>query len=324
MLQTLDNKMKLTMLKKYSAVLLLFLLLMLNAVMTPNFFAMNTFNLMLTQICPTILCAMGMTMVIATGGIDISVGAVMALAASISVRLLNFEGPGSVAMLLLVCLVAIVMASCSGLIAGFFIGKLGVQPMVVTLGLLIGVRGLAIVVSDSQTIYLNGVPGGFYQVLGTYKLAGVIPVQVIPIVLSILLTYFLMNKTIFGRRVQAVGNNRRSAKLAGIHTASTLLVVYWLCALLASIGGIFATAKIGSFNPNDLGLLTELDAIAAVVIGGTKMSGGRARVFGTVVGAFIMIILTMSVNMNNIPHEFAQILKAIIIVVAVYIQQDKK
>ncbi len=311
------------LLKKYSALIMFIALLVINSIVTPNFLAVNTFSLMLTQICPTILTAMGMTMVISTGGIDISVGAVMALSASIATAFIDFSAPGSAFMLTLILLAAVVLASSSGFLAGFMVGKLKVQPMVVTLGLLIGLRGLAIVISQSKPVYLTGSYGELFKTLGSYKIGGVVPIQIVPILLSIALTYFIMNKTVLGRRIQAVGNNPRSAKLAGINTTTTLLIVYVFSALLAGVAGIFATAKIGNFNSNDLGLLTELDAIAAVVIGGTKMTGGRARVMGTVIGAFIMISLSMTIHMNNIPYEFAQIIKALIIVFAVYIQQDK-
>ncbi|MFY9284836.1 MAG: ABC transporter permease [Miniphocaeibacter sp.] len=311
-------------LKKYSAFILLVIMLIVNAIITPNFFALNTFSLMLTQICPVILTAMGMTMVISTGGIDISVGAVMALAAALSTRFVNFEGKASIIMLAVGLLAAIILSSASGLVSGFMVGKLKVQPMVVTLGLMIGVRGLALVATSSKTVYISQAQGELYKLLGNYKIAGLLPIQIIPIILSIALVYFILNKTVLGRRIQAVGDNVNSARLAGINVTAVIIFVYMASAFLASAAGIFSVAKIGNINPNDVGLLAELDAIAAVVIGGTKMSGGRGRVFGTVIGAFIMSIISMAVNTNNIPYEYAQIVKAIIIVVAVYIQSDRK
>lgn len=303
-------------LKKYSAAILLGLMIIVNLAVTPNFFSPGTLWNVITQSCTIILTGMGMTMVISTGGIDISVGAVMALAGIVSAKLLPFG-------LLPAVLGSLVICSISGVIAGFMVGKLRVQPMVVTLALLIGVRGVAQVINDAKIFYIVGDHAQTYKALGSMKLFGKVPVQVIPIILAVALTYFILEKTVLGRYIQAVGDNPKSATLAGIGTARTLMFVYISSALLASIAGIFETAKIGAADGNSLGLLAELDAIAAVAVGGTSMSGGRAKVFGTVVGALIMQLITISVNMNNITYEYAQVMKAVIIIVAVYIQREK-
>ena len=198
-----------------------------------------------------------------------------------------------------------------------------VQPMVVTLALLIGVRGVAQVLNDAKIFYLSGENAAAYKSLGTMKLFGKVPVQIIPIILAVGLTYFILEKTVLGRYIQAVGDNPKSATLAGINTARTLMFVYMASAVLAALAGIFDTAKIGAADGNSLGLLAELDAIAAVAVGGTSMSGGRAKVFGSVIGALIMQLITISVNMNNITYEYAQVMKALIIIFAVYIQREK-
>lgn len=302
-------------LKKYSAAILLLVFLVLNAVITPNFFSMGTIRNIIIQSCTIILTGMGMTMVISTGGIDISVGAVMALAGIVTVKMLPF-GVG------IACITAILVCSVSGVIAGFMVGKLRVQAMVVTLALMIGVRGVAQILNDAKIIYISGSNGDAFKTLGTAKIGG-IPVQIIPIVLAVAIVWFVLEKTILGRHIQAVGDNPYSAHLAGINSTKTLMVVYISSAVLAAIAGIFATAKIGAADGNSLGLLAELDAIAAVAVGGTSMSGGRAKIFGTVIGALIMLLITITVNMNNITYEYAQVLKAIIIIFAVYIQREK-
>lgn len=302
--------------KKYSAGILLVLILLVNLFVTPNFLSAGTLWNIITQSCTIILTGMGMTMVISTGGIDISVGAVMALAGIVSAKALNMGIVPAIILALLACMV-------SGLIAGFMVGKMRVQPMVVTLALMIGVRGVAQVLNDAKIFYLSGDNAGIYKMLGSYKIFGVLPVQVIPIVLAVAAVYFITEKTILGRHIQAVGDNPNSAKLAGINTTITLMIVYISSAFLAGLAGVFATAKIGASDGNSLGLLAELDAIAAVAVGGTSMTGGRAKVFGSVVGALIMQLITISVNMNNIQYEYAQIMKAIIIILAVYIQRDK-
>lgn len=303
------------MLKRYSAAILLLIFLVLNILITPNFLSIGTLRNIIIQSCTIILTGMGMTMVISTGGIDISVGAVMALAGIVSVKMLPFG-------VLTACIVSICVCAISGVIAGFMVGKMRVQPMVVTLALMIGVRGVAQVLNDAKIIYISGDNGDKFKLLGTAQFAG-IPVQIIPIVLSVILVWFVLEKTILGRHIQAVGDNASSAYLVGISSTKTLMVVYVSSAVFAAIAGIFATAKIGAADGNSLGLLSELDAIAAVAVGGTSMSGGRAKVIGTVIGALIMLLITITVNMNNITYEYAQVFKAIIIIFAVYIQREK-
>lgn len=303
--------------KKYSTFILLGLMLLLNLIITPNFFRAGTLWNIVTQTCTIILTGMGMTAVISTGGIDISVGAVMALSAIISAKLVGSIG------LLPAILAALAICSVSGMIAGFMVGKLKVQAMVVTLALMIGVRGVAQLINDAKIFYIDGAHSEAYKALGTAKIAGVIPVQLLIIVVVVAITWFLLEKTILGVHIQAVGDNPRSSMLAGISTTKTLMFVYIYSAVFAGFAGIISAAKVGAADGNSLGLLAELDAIAAVAVGGTSMSGGRAKVFGTVIGALIMQLINITVNMNNITYEYAQVFKAIIIVLAVYIQREK-
>lgn len=302
---------------KYSALVVLVIMVVLNIIMTKNFFSIGTFWNIITQSCTIILTGMGMTMVISTGGIDISVGAVMALAGMLSALLLPYG-------LVTAIVAALFLSACSGVIAGFMIGKLKLQPMVVTLALMIGIRGVAQVVNDAKIYNITGANSETYKLLGTAKLGGLLPVQIIPIIAVIILIYFIMNKTVLGSRIQAVGDNANSARLAGINSTKTLLFVYVTSSVLAGLAGIFATAKIGAADANSLGNLAELDAIAAVAVGGTSMSGGRAKIFGTLIGALIMQLINITVNMNNITYEYASLLKAIIIIAAVYVQREKK
>lgn len=305
--------------KKYSAIILLFSFVILNSIITPNFFQINNLNNIITQITPIILCGMGMTMVISTGGIDISVGSVMALSGVLTAKLMTGIG--------LVPAIIISAISCVlvGCIAGIMVGKLKLQAMIVTLGLMLGVRGIAQVLCNGRDIYFNklGIVGEQFSNLGTYKIGGLIPVQIVPIIISVIFVWVLMKKTVFGHRVQAVGDNIKSSSLTGINTAKTMMIIYGMSALFASFAGVFQAAKVAVAAGSSLGQLAELDAIAAVVIGGTPMSGGKARVFGTVIGALIMQMITLTCVMNNIPSQYAQVFKAIIIVLAVFIQREK-
>ena len=290
-----------------------------NSIFTNNFFAAGTLNNIITQICPTILCGMGMTLVISTGGIDISVGSVMALAGVMTAK--NMTSVGIIPALILACAAAVVV----GCINGFCVGKLRLQAMVITLGMQLAVRGAAQVLCGGRDIYFNrlGKVGEELALWGSYKIGGVVPIQLVPIIISVIFVWILADKTVLGRQIQAVGDSIKSSSLAGINAARTLMIVYGLSAFLAAFAGLFQAARVTVAAGSSLGQLAELDAIAAVVIGGTPMSGGKAHVFGTIIGALIMQMITLTCVMNNIPDEYAQVLKAVIIVFAVFIQREQ-
>jgi len=305
--------------KKYSAIMLLLLLMILNSLFTPNFFRIGNLNNVITQICPTILCGMGMTLVISTGGIDISVGSVMAIAGVLTAKLMPDIG------LLPAILAALVISILIGCFAGIMIGKLRLQAMVITLGMMLGLRGVAQVLCGGRDIYFNklGQTGKMLSLLGTYKIGGQIPVQILPIVTAVLVVWVLVEKTVFGRQIQAVGDNMKSSSLAGINTSLVLMIVYAVSSAFAASAGIFQAARVSVAAGSSLGQMAELDAIAAVVIGGTPMSGGKANVLGTLVGALIMQMITLTCVMNNIPDQYAQVFKALIIIFAVFIQRKQ-
>lgn len=305
--------------KKYSAVTMLLFFILLNSLFTPNFFRLSNLNNIITQICPTILCGMGMTLVISTGGIDISVGSVMALSGVMTAQLMSNAG------LLPSIVVAVLVSVLVGCFTGFMVGKLRLQAMVITLGLQLGLRGVAQVLCGGRDIYFNklGEVGKQLSLWGTYKIGGAIPVQIIPIVLSVVVVWVMVEKTVLGRQIEAVGDSLRSSILAGIHASAILMAVYGISAFFAAFAGIFQAAKVSVAAGSSLGQLAELDAIAAVVIGGTPMSGGKARVLGTVVGALMMQMITLTCVMNNIPDQYAQVFKAAIIVFAVFIQREQ-
>lgn len=305
--------------KQYSAVAMLLFFIILNSVFTPNFFRMGTLNNIITQICPTVLCGMGMTLVISTGGIDISVGSVMALAGVMTAKLMPETG------LVPPILLAVAASVLVGCIAGFFVGVLDLQAMVITLGLMLGVRGAAQVLCDGRDIYFNklGDVGEQLSLLGTYKIGGIVPVQIIPILIFVVAVWIIVEKTVFGRQIQAVGDNIKSSALAGINTSAVMMAVYGFSGFCAAFAGIFQASKVSVAAGSSLGQLAELDAIAAVVIGGTPMSGGKAHVIGTLIGALIMQMITLTCVMNNIPDQYAQVFKAAIIVFAVFIQREQ-
>ena len=135
---------------------------------------------------------------------------------------------------------------------------------------------------------------------------------------------FIVARTVFGRRLAAVGGNRNAARLAGVPIRATIVAAYSLCGMLAALAGLFITARVGSSDPTNFGVLIELDAIAAVVVGGTPLAGGRAHVFGTLVGALLLQLVTAAMIMNNVSFQYSLIVKAAIILIAVYLQRTRQ
>jgi len=297
----------------YGALAALVLLLVVNSIFTQNFFDFNNFRNILLQVSPTVLVAVGMTLVIATGGIDLSVGSVMAIASAVAATSLDY-GAGTAVLL------ALAAATLAGAFNGALITGFRIQPIIVTLALLISGRGVAQVLSNGgQLIPFSNAS---FEYLGNGVVAGV-PVQVVVMALAVGLAIFAMRATPFGRYVVAVGGNEAAARLSGIRVHRTKVTVYALSGLLAGLAGLIETARLGASDAQKVGLNIELDAIAATVVGGTPLTGGRATVVGTLVGALIMQVITTGFVMNGISYAWSLVIKAAIIIVAVYIQRPK-
>ncbi|MDQ1558880.1 MAG: galactofuranose transport system permease protein [Pyrinomonadaceae bacterium] len=297
----------------YGALAALILLVLANAVFTPNFADVNNFRNILLQVAPTVLVAVGMTLVIATGGIDLSVGSVMAIAAALAAT--NLERG-----LLPAVLLGLAAALAVGILNGALISGFRIQPIIVTLALLITGRGVAQVISRGGQIIL--IDNQNFMSLGK-GFVGPVPTSVVVMLLVVAVAIFVMRATSFGRYVVAVGGNEAAARLAGVKVHRTKIMVYALSGLLAGMAGLIEAAKAEASDATKVGLYIELDAIAAVVVGGTPLTGGRVTVVGTLIGALIMQVITTSFNMLGIGFAWSLVLKAAIILVAVYIQRPK-
>jgi galactofuranose transport system permease protein len=303
-----------TMGPTYGALAALILLILANAIFTRNFWNITNFWNILLQVSPTMLVAIGMTFVIATRGIDLSVGSVMAIAASMAAINLQF---GVIPAVLIALLVAVAVGSLNGLLISVF----RIQPIIVTLAVLIAGRGLAQIPSEGRLIEFKGRYPGF-EYLGTGYI-GPIPVQVLVMLLVVAAAFFVLRAMSFGRYVVAVGGNEAASRLAGVKVRQTKIAVYALSGLLAGLAGLIESARGGASDPSNVGQGIELDAIAAVVIGGTALTGGRATIFGTVIGALMMQVITTSFNMQGIQFSWSLVIKAAIIIIAVYVQRPK-
>ena len=297
----------------YGVYLAIALLLLFNVLFTPNFLAWSNLRIQLIQVAPIVIVALGMALVIGTEGIDLSVGAVMALAAALIPLYLGYGVIAAIG-------VSLVAGVLVGLINGTLVARVGLQPIVATLALFVGGRGLALVISGGQ---LKDVRNEDLIFLGSGDLAG-IPVLVWIAALLVLVVGFVVRRTVFGRRLLAIGGNRPATELAGVPVKRVLITVYVICSVLASIAGVLAVARIQSSDASAVGLLIELSAITAVVVGGTPLTGGRVRVLGTVAGALLMQLVVATMIKHNLQPSTTEMVQAVIILVAVYVARERK
>ncbi|WP_250029058.1 ABC transporter permease [Paractinoplanes maris] len=300
-------------LPKYGVYAAIVLLVVYNIFFTPYFATWSNLRIQLIQVAPIVIVALGMALVIGTEGIDLSVGSVMALAAAFIPLYLGY---GVVAAIL----VALMAGVAVGLINGILVAKVGLQPIVATLALFVGGRGLAVVISEGKLVDIRN---DDFLYLGSGDLLG-IPVLVWIAALLVLVVAFVVRRTVFGRRLLAIGGNRPAAELAGLPVKRVLITVYVVCAVLASIAGLLSVARIQSSDASSVGLLIELSAITAVVVGGTPLTGGKVRVLGTVAGALLMQLVIATMIKHNLQPSTTEMVQAVIILIAVYVARERK
>ena len=299
-------------LQRYGVYAAVAVLVAFNLAFTANFLSAANLRTQLVQAAPVCIVALGMALVIGTEGVDLSVGSLMALAAALIPLYLGYGALPAV-------VVALVVGLLAGTFSGLLVAKVGIQPIVATLALLVGGRGLALVIAGGQ---LRDVRDPAFLALGNSDVLGV-PVAVLVAAVLAVVVGLLVGRTTFGRHLVAVGGNRSAARLAGLPVSRVLIGVYAISGVLAAVAGVLATARLGAGDPANTGLLMELSAITAVVVGGTPLSGGRVRILGTVAGALLMQLVSATLIKNNLPNSTAQMVQAAIIVVAVWAARDR-
>ncbi len=316
------------LLQRYGALLALVVLLVYNAVDTANFTLENFVNTPLRQAVPVAIVAIGMALVIGTGGIDLSVGSVMAISAQVGVILLLAGVPAVAAMVLAV----LVGAGC-GVFNGLLVATFRIQPIIATLVLFIGGRGIAKVLSSLAEGKPSGALLNFrddtFSFLGLSKLrfftpgGGVfgIPVQVLLLVVVAVVVAFVVRRASFGRYLLATGGNEQASRLSGIAVGRVKVLAYVTCSGLAALTGLVMAGNNSASAPATLGLNMELDAIAAVAVAGTPLTGGRITVWGTVVGAVMLQLLKFTLISHGSPQQVAQMVQGLVIVAALCIQR---
>ena len=286
-------------------------LVVFDLLFTPGFRNPLALRSLLFEAAPIVLIALGQSLAIGTRGIDLSVGSVMGLA-SAAIGLSLGSGQGAA------ILAGIAVGLAAGCVNGGLVAALGINPLISSLALLVAARGLAQAMLGGSRLDLPG--SGAFAVMGRYAVAGV-PLVAVGAAIVAVLVAGLVRGTTFGRYAVFVGASRTAAFLAGIPVRRTLLLVYALGGMLAGAAGVLASARLGAADPNYIGVGLELDAIAAVVIGGTPLSGGRISILGSVFGVLLLRVLDASFIMNDINSTYAQMLKAVFIVEALYLQR---
>ncbi|MCU8179199.1 ribose ABC transporter permease [Vibrio vulnificus] len=305
------------LIEQKSLIALLFLIVVVSF-LNPNFFTVDNILNILRQTSVNAIIAVGMTLVILTAGIDLSVGSVLALCGAFAASLVAMEFP-----VLIAVPTALLAGAALGAISGVIIAKGKVQAFIATLVTMTLLRGVTMVYTDGRPIST-----GFTDTADAFAWFGTgyalgIPVPVWLMVIVFAAAWYLLNHTRFGRYVYALGGNESATRLSGINVDKVKIGVYAICGLLAALAGIIVTSRLSSAQPT-AGMGYELDAIAAVVLGGTSLMGGKGRIMGTLIGALIIGFLNNALNLLDVSSYYQMIAKAAVILLAVMVDNKNK
>ncbi|MFL4359224.1 ABC transporter permease subunit [Streptococcus uberis] len=291
-------------------------LMIVITIINPNFLTTNNLLNLLLQVTANGFIAFGMTFVILTGGIDLSVGSILALSSALTAGLIAKGTPVGIAILL-----ALALGGIFGMLNGLLISYGKLAPFIVTLATMTIFRGATLVYSNGNPI-TGGLSDSFtFQFIGQGYIFG-IPFPVILMFLVFLILYLLLHKTAFGKSVYAVGGNEKAAYISGIKLNNVKIVIYTLSGMMAAISGLIITSRLSSAQPT-AGASYEMDAIAAVVLGGTSLSGGKGRILGTLIGALIIGGLNNGLNIIGVSAFWQQVVKGVVILIAVLLDRLK-
>ena len=305
------------LIEQKSLIALIFLIVVVSF-LNPNFFTVDNILNILRQTSVNAIIAVGMTLVILTAGIDLSVGSVLALCGAFAASLIALEVPVLVAVP-----TALFAGAALGAISGIIIAKGKVQAFIATLVTMTLLRGVTMVYTDGRPIST-----GFTDTADAFAWFGTgyalgIPVPVWLMVIVFAAAWYLLNHTRFGRYVYALGGNESATRLSGINVDRVKIGVYAICGLLSALAGIIITSRLSSAQPT-AGMGYELDAIAAVVLGGTSLMGGKGRIMGTLIGALIIGFLNNALNLLDVSSYYQMIAKAVVILLAVLVDNKNK
>ncbi|MGN8552335.1 UNVERIFIED_CONTAM: ABC transporter permease [Microbacterium sp. SLM126] len=306
------------------------LLLLINTMKNPAYLAISvnpttgmlTGNVLdiLRVSAPIIMIALGMTFVIATGGIDLSVGSMMAVGGAVAMETLSsLSGSAPIGAMLAAIGLALALTIVLGAINGFLVAVVGLQPFITTLIMMLAARGIARVITSGQNTNATNEP---FRLLANGQILG-IPTSFVLAIAIVVLIALVMRRTALGLMIESIGINPHASRLAGIRPRPILFGVYILSAALAAVGGLFSVSEVMTVSVGGTGNLMELDAILAVVIGGTSLAGGKFSIVGSTIGALLIATLNKTVLFLGIPAAATPAFKAIVIIVLVLLQSER-
>ena len=310
----MKNTMK--YMSELTTVIALIILMAVITIINSNFLTANNLLNLLLQVTSNALIAFGMTFVILTGGIDLSVGSILALSSALTAGLL-----GSGMSVTLAILISLILGCILGMMNGLLISYGKLAPFIVTLATMTIFRGATLVYTNGNPI-TKGLSDTFlFQFLGQGYIVG-IPFPVIIMFIVFIVLYVLLHKTAFGKSVYAIGGNEKAAYISGVKLNKVKIIIYSISGIMASISGLIITSRLSSAQPT-AGASYEMDAIAAVVLGGTSLSGGKGRILGTLIGALIIGVLNNGLNIIGVSAFWQQVVKGVVILIAVLIDRFK-
>lgn len=306
-------------LKKFSSLTTLIALIALMIVVTiinPSFLRTDNLLNLLLQVTANGFIAFGMTFVILTGGIDLSVGAILALSSALTAGFMVSGMPVWLAVIL-----ALIIGGLLGMVNGLFVAFGKLAPFIVTLATMTTYRGFTMVFTDGNPI-TKGLGDSFlFQYIGQGYLFG-IPFPVILMIIVFVILYILLHKMAFGKSVYAIGGNEKAAYIAGVKLNKVKIIIYSISGMMAAISGLIVTSRLSSAQPG-AGASYEMDAIAAVVLGGASLSGGKGRLVGTLIGALIIGVLNNGLTIIGVSAFWQQVVKGLVILIAVLLDRFK-
>lgn len=310
----MKNTMK--YMSELTTVIALIILMAVITIINSNFLTANNLLNLLLQVTSNALIAFGMTFVILTGGIDLSVESILALSSALTAGLLGSGMPVTLAIL-----ISLILGCILGMMNGLLISYGKLAPFIVTLATMTIFRGATLVYTNGNPI-TKGLSDTFlFQFLGQGYIVG-IPFPVIIMFIVFIVLYVLLHKTAFGKSVYAIGGNEKAAYISGVKLNKVKIIIYSISGIMASISGLIITSRLSSAQPT-AGASYEMDAIAAVVLGGTSLSGGKGRILGTLIGALIIGVLNNGLNIIGVSAFWQQVVKGVVILIAVLIDRFK-
>ncbi|WP_137824204.1 ABC transporter permease [Brevibacterium sp. 2SA] len=307
-------------LQQLLAVASLIVIIIVFAIINPDsFLTVTNLSTILTTVTTVGLLALGVTFIIITGGIDLSVGTGMILCGVMAgVFITNMGLPLIVGIAL-----TIAFGGLIGLVNGVNVAVLGLPPFIATLGMMMITQGLSLVVSGTKPIYFTDSPG-FGAIMNVSLIPGMrLPLGTVLFLILIVVSVVVLQRTLIGRTAFAIGSNEKATRLSGVNVRGWLISVYVLCGLFVGLAGVLSASRLSSAQPTG-GAGIELQAIAAVIIGGTSLAGGRGSMVGTVIGALIMAVLDNGLRMAGVAQEWQQVAIGIVVLLAVYLDIVRK